>query len=355
MNLLDDPKQLQRLDPERMIDRILELPRQCEEAWNIVQGIALPIEYSRVSGVAVLGMGGSAIGGDLVRTLVIDELPLPFQVVRDYDLPAFAGENTLVIASSYSGNTEETLSAFQQAIDRGSKTMAITTGGRLVQMARSKNVPLILFSYKAQPRAALGYSFILLLGALRAAGLITDRSNEIAESVLVLRAMRDEMEPSVPESRNIAKQLARRLHERLPLIYGGGLLSEVARRWKGQMNENGKAWSFFEVLPELNHNAVVGYEYPSWLGAKVHVVFLDSERNHPRIRLRQEITKEILRQRGVSFDVVQSRGKGALAQMLSSVYVGDFVSYYLAILYGADPTPVKVISFLKSELEKVPG
>jgi len=352
MNLLDDPKEMQKLDPERMIDRIEEFPQQCEDAWNIARGVALPGDYAQANGVAVLGMGGSAIGGDLVRTLVIDDLALPFQVVRDYDLPAWVGKETLAIASSYSGNTEETLSAFQQALDRGAKTLAITAGGRLEKTARDKNLPLIHFTYKAQPRAALGYSFILLLGALQAAGLGRDRSSEVAEAITLLRSLRNEMAMTVPESQNFAKQLARRLHGRLPVIYGGGLLSEVARRWKGQVNENSKGWSFFEVLPELNHNAVVGYENPSWLNSKLHVVFLDCDRNHPRIRLRQRITKDILGQRGVSFDTVVSRGQGEVAQMLSSVYVGDFTSYYLALLYGADPTPVKVISFLKSELEK---
>lgn len=353
MNLLDDRNEMQRLDPERMIDRIMDLPQQCEDAWSIAQGIRLPTEYARVDGVVVLGMGGSAIGGDLVRTLVIDEIGVPFQVVRDYDLPAFVGPNTLVVASSYSGNTEETLSSFQQAVDRASKTLVITTGGKIEQIAVAKGLPLIHFDYKAQPRAALGYSFILLLGALCSAGLIADRSSELAEAVLALKSMRDELGPDAPESRNEAKQLARRLHERIPVIYGGGLLSEVARRWKGQINENGKAWSVFEVLPELNHNAVVGYENPSWGSSKAHVVILDSTLNHPRIRLRERITQEILRQRGISFEIVGSRGQGPLTQMLSSIYVGDFASYYLAMLYNTDPTPVKVISFLKSELEKV--
>ena len=352
MDLLDDPGEMLKMDPDRMMDRILDLPRQCADAWAIAKAVQLPVEYARVDGVVVLGMGGSAIGGDLARTLVIDELAVPLQLVRDYNLPAFVGPNTLVVASSYSGNTEETLSAFQQALDRGCKGLVITAGGSLEQIAKSRSLPLIHFAYNAQPRAALGYSFVLLLGALTVAGLIKDRSSELAEAVLVLEGMRDELGPASPESRNEAKKLARRLHERLPVVYGGGLLSEVARRWKGQINENSKAWSFFEVLPELNHNAVVGYENPSSLASKVHVLFLDSDLNHPRIRLRQKITQDILSQRGVSFETVQSRGRSALAQMLSSIYFGDFASYYLAMLYRSDPTPVKVISFLKGELDK---
>ncbi|MCL5266182.1 MAG: bifunctional phosphoglucose/phosphomannose isomerase [Chloroflexi bacterium] len=348
---LDAPDQLRQIDREGMIDRIAELPRQCLDAWNIAQKVTLPADYSVVDGVVVLGMGGSAIGGDLVRTLIADELKVPMQVVRDYDLPAFVGPNTLVVASSYSGSTEETITAFNGAIARKSKVLAITTGGKIKDMAQRMSFPLVVFDYKAQPRAALGFSFVLLLGVLQKLGLVSEVRG-LDEAVQVMERSRARMEPAQPAASNPAKQMAQRIHGRLPIVYGGGLLSEVARRWKGQMNENSKAWSYFEVMPELNHNAVVGYEFPKDLASKLVVIFLDSNLIHPRTRLRYRITQDILTKRGVSFEVVEAEGTSPLAQMMSSIYVGDYVSYYLAILNRVDPTPVDVISYLKQELAR---
>ncbi len=350
MNPLDNSDELRKIDRDGMIDRIAELPAQCADAWKIAQGLRLPDEYSLVDGVVVLGMGGSAIGGDLARTLVADEIKVPMQVCREYDLPAYVGRNTLVIASSYSGNTEETLSATDQAINRQAKFVAITAGGKLKDIAQQRGLPLVSFSYQAQPRAALGYSFILLLGVLQKSGLIGDKSSDLQEAIGLLQSVRDEVGPAVPAAGNAAKKLADTMHGRLPIVYGAGLLAEVARRWKGQFNENSKAWAFFEVLPELNHNAVVGYEFPKDLADKILVLFLDSPLLHPRVRLRYAITQEILRRRGVSFEVIEGRGRSPLAQMLTSIYIGDYASFYLSTLYKTDPTPVEVISYLKQRL-----
>lgn len=349
---LDTPEKFRQIDTEGMIDRIAELPKQCIDAWRLRESIALPADYSIVDSIVVLGMGGSAIGGDLARTLAADELQVPMQVVRDYDLPAFAGKNTLVIASSYSGNTEETISAFNEAISRKCKALAITTGGKIKEIAEREGLPVLVFDYKAQPRAALGYSFILLLGVLEKLRLIGDKNVDLEEAVHLMEDLRQRVEPQSPKAVNPAKQLAAKIYGRLPVIYGGGILAEVARRWKGQMNENGKGWSFFEVMPELNHNAVVGYEFPKDLAAKIVVVFLDSDAIHPRVRLRYKITQDILAKRGVPFEVVEGQGSSPLAQVMYGIYFGDYVSYYLAVLYAVDPSPVPVIDYLKQELAR---
>jgi len=350
---LDNVQEMRRHDPEGMLDRIAELPDQLRDSWRGVANLALPSGYAEVDNVVVLGMGGSAIGGDLVRTLVQDETNVPIEVVRDYDPPAFVGPRTLAIASSYSGNTEETLTAYAAARSRGAKVAVVTTGGQLLAQAQADGLPVVQFSYKSQPRAALGHSLVPLLGILKAARLIGDKGEQIEEAARVLEGQRGRLNEQAPAARNPAKQLAVDLHGRLPVVYGGGLTAEVARRWKGQFNENSKAWASYDVFSELNHNTVVGYEFPTNLPDMIRVILLASDYMHPRVKARFRVTQEILRQRGITFHVVEAEGKSALAQMMSSVYVGDYASYYLAQLNSTDPNPVRVIDFFKSELAKV--
>lgn len=348
---LDDPNIYPQIDPQGMRDRIAEAGRQLEEARRLAASFPHPgPDYSQAKTVLVLGMGGSAIGGDLVRTLAEDQSLVPLLVSREYRLPAWVGPGTLVIASSYSGNTEETLSATQEALDRGAKLIAITTGGKLAQIAEQRGLPLLQFQYAAQPRAALGFSFGLLLSTLARLGYLEESRLGVDEAIAVARSLPSALGPEVPTDTNPAKQLALRLHGRLPVIYGAGILSEVARRWKGQFNENSKAWSFFEQLPELNHNAVVGYENPSDLASRLHVLLLSSSTYHPRVAARVRITSQILQQRGVAHEVVEARGNSPMAQMMDVILTGDYASYYLALLYATDPTPVKTIDFLKEQL-----
>jgi glucose/mannose-6-phosphate isomerase len=350
---LDDLNLSKKLDPEGMLARIAELPQQCRDAWANVQTFDLPADYARVNSIVVAGMGGSAIGGDLVRCLAEPECPVPIAVSRDYTLPSFVGPATLVIASSYSGHTEETLSAFAQARERGAKLLAITTGGELARQAREWGAPLLTFSYRSQPRAALGHSFTLLLGVVGKLGFIADQSADLEEAIAVMEALQGEIRETVPTTQNPAKQLARKIYGHLPFVYGAGALSEVAHRWKTQFNENSKAWGVFDLLPELNHNTVVGYEFPADLAEKVVVVMLTSPLDHPRTRVRFRVTGEILARRGVAWEMIEARGRSPLAHMLSTIHFGDYVSYYLAMLYGVDPTPVAIIAYLKERLAQV--
>ncbi|MBI2863387.1 MAG: bifunctional phosphoglucose/phosphomannose isomerase [Chloroflexi bacterium] len=349
---LDGQSVYQQIDREDMIGRIRELPQQCRDAWQNVMAFQMPPEYADANEVIVLGMGGSAIGGDLLRTYVASECEVPVVVWRDYEAPGFLDGNSLVIASSYSGNTEETLSAFAQAVDLGAQVVAITTGGSLKEKAERSGVPLLLFDYKAQPRAALGHSLIPLIGVTQKLGFIADKSSEVEEAAQVLAELGKTLDLDVPTADNPAKQLAHKLFGRLPVVYGAGFLSEVARRWKGQFNENSKGWAAFDVLPELNHNAVVGYRFPLAIAKAALVIMLTSPSLHPRVLKRYRITEEIMKRAGVEYTSVESKGSGTLARMLSSVYIGDFVSYYLAVLNQVDPTPVEIISFLKAELAK---
>lgn len=329
-----------------------EMPQLCQQAWQMAMKFDLPRDYSKVNKAVVLGMGGSAIGGDLVASLAESEAKLPIFVYRGYDLPAFVDAQTLVIASSYSGMTEETLTAFEQALRTEAKKLAITTGGKLKSMAEEKKVPVFSFDYKAQPRAALAFSFLPILGCLQRLGFVSDKSVGVGETVEVLRDLAKEIKEDVPLSRNPAKQLAQKLYGHLLVVYGAGILSEVARRWKTQLNENSKAWAFYEVFPELNHNAVVGYQFPPELASKIMVVLLRSTSLQRRIQLRYKVTCQLLDRAKVGYQIVDGDGTSRLSHMMSLVLFGDYVSCYLAILYKIDPSPVKAIDYLKEQLAK---
>lgn len=350
---LDAPQSFPAFDPQGMLHYIAELPQQCEDAWKQIQSLALPDSYRRVSQIVILGMGGSAIGGDLLRSLLLEECPIPIIVHRDYGVPAFVDEHTLVVACSYSGNTEETLSGFDEALRRGAKLLSIATGGELAQRTCAHGLPLYLYHYQTQPRAALGYALMSLLGIAQCLELVSDKSADVVEAIAVMRQWQEEIRETVPLVRNAAKSLAYKLYGRMPVVYGAEHLSEVARRWKGQFNENAKTWAFFDVMPELCHNSVVGYPAPSGLPQRVHVIMLTSPLNHPRVQMRFDIVRDLLQRDGFSCDVVKARGHSKLAQVLSTVHFGDYVAFYLAMLYGVNPWSIGNIEFVKSRLREV--
>ena len=346
---LDSLETYPKLDPSGMGEHIRNLPRHCHDGYALGLALPLPPQYSDVTRVVILGMGGSAISGDLLRTIAGLEGRIVV-VHRDYGLPPLLDEHTLIIASSYSGETEETVSSFLQALETPSRKLALTTGGELGRIAQENGVPLIRIGLDAPPRATLGYSLFTLLGLFQSLGLISDKSKGVAETEQVLEELSGELYRPSPIPQNMAKRLAMRLFDHLPVIYGAGILSDVARRWKTQLNENSKSHSFYEVFPELNHNSVVGYRFPKWASQGAFVVMLSSTSLHERILARYKITGELLNQSGIGYEMVTSRGENPLAQMMSLVLLGDYVSYYLAMLYEVDPSPVSAIDYLKGRL-----
>jgi glucose/mannose-6-phosphate isomerase len=228
----------------------------------------------------------------------------------------------------------------------------MTTGGRLEELAEDAKVPVFVIDYVAQPRAAVGYGFMSLIAFLQKLNLLEDKTAEVEAMIQDLEKLLGELKETIPTSSNRAKQLAAKLHGKISVIYGAGILSEVAHRWKTQINENGKAWAFYETFPELNHNAVVGYQFPQELASKMYVVMLRSSSLHHRILIRYQVTSELLKQSGISHETIDSQCKGELSQMMNLIYLGDWVSYYLAILYEIDPTPVKAIDYLKKRLSQ---
>jgi glucose/mannose-6-phosphate isomerase len=335
-----------------MLEASAALPAQVRDAWGRTRSLTLTEAHRGAKAVAVLGMGGSAIGGDLVRGIWSDRLRVPLEVVRGYDLPAWVDQDTLVVASSYSGATEETMSAFGQAIERRSPVAILTTGGTFLDVARRANLPHVSFPGGGQPRAAVGYSVTLLAGLLERAGMLSIDDAEIGRAVATADAAVAAAAPELPTSANAAKQLAWALLDRIPVIEAGGFLGPVARRWKTQLNENGKTLAIWEELPEATHNAVVGYPQPDDIRDHQHVVFLESEGDHPRNATRARLSRELLSANGIGHQVVSVVGPDRFARALDAIVMGDFVSVYLAALYGIDPTPVDAISELKEALAR---
>ena len=351
LDILDSPEERRRLDPGGMLRSIAGLPDQCREAWDAAQALQLPPEYSDPYRVVIAGMGGSAIAGDLWRVLIQRETPIPIHNVRQYDLPPFVDERTLVIASSFSGDTEETVSAFHQALPIDCPKIVITTGGQLLTTARANGVPTFKYQFQGEPRAALGWSLMPLLAIAEKANLSEGIEGEVEEAIAVLSRLRTEIGESVPSSENFAKQVATSLYDKLPVVYGAGPLIEVAHRWKTQLNESSKVWAFHEELPEIHHNAIIGYSLPKSVARDTTVVFLHSDDLvHLRVQLRYDFTRDLLARSNVESLTVKARGVGALAQVMSLVFFGDYVSGYLALLYSVDPTPTTVIDELKAWL-----
>ena len=349
---LDDARIFKQYDPQGMLAHVGKMPWQCRQAWQMALDYNLPADYAGVDKVIILGMGGSSIGGNLVGSLISGESRVPVIVNRDHNLPAFVDARTLVIASSYSGNTEEVLSAFDNALKTDCKKLVITTGGKLKAAAEKKDIPVFSFSYKSQPRAALSFSLLPLLCFLQKLGFIGDKAADVAETEQVLQGISHKMNEQVPSQSNPAKQLAQDLHGKLPVIYGAGYLAGVARRWKTQFNENSKAWAFHEVFPELNHNAVVGYQFPVELADRIKVVMLRSPLLPQRIQRYYQVAGELLEQAKVGYKVLDGEGSSSLSQMMSLIMFGDYVSCYLAVLNKVDPSPVEAIDYLKRKLSK---
>lgn len=349
--ILDEPERFQKLDPSDFLSYINELPEQLKAAWKLGQEYPLP-EVDQVSRVVLAGMGGSAIGGDLLASYAMPVAKVPIFVWRNYDLPGFVSDSrTLVIASSHSGNTEETLSAFDRALERGATVLAVTTGGTLAEAATNAGTPVWRFEHDGQPRSAVGFSFGLLLSALTRAGFIEFDPKDIDETMLAMHDQMEEIGAKIPVAGNLAKRMAGQFMDRWPTIIGSEFLAPVARRWRTQIAEIPKAVAQFEELPEADHNMIEGVQHPESLFGPTMVVFLRSTLNHPRNLKRLEATRNTLMVEGFNTDILEAQGQSRLAHQWTSLHLGDYVAYYLAMAYGTDPTPVPIMQDLKQRLK----
>jgi len=347
---LDDLTYFKKLDTLNMLGEIDGLPDQLQRAWDLGQTQPLP-QLDDIRAIVISGVGGSAIGADLVAGSVSSSLRVPLIVHRDYGLPAFArGKHTLVICSSHSGNTEETLDSFDSALKNECSIVVICTGGELAKRAGEKNIPVWRFSHNGQPRAAVGFSFGLLLSLLTRLSFIPDPSADVAEAISAMKKLQEQLRADVPAATNPAKRYAGQLVGRWVTVMGAGILAPVARRWKGQMNEVAKAGANFEFLPEANHNTLAGTINPSdLLNTQTMTLFLNSPSDHPRNKLRSIFTRQAYMVEGMNTDAIDARGESALAHVWTLIIFGDYMSYYLAMAYGVDPTPIEaLVNFKKS-------
>jgi glucose/mannose-6-phosphate isomerase len=348
---LDDLERFKQLDTLNMLGEIDNLPDQLGHAYELGMKHSLP-DWKDIRQVVIAGMGGSAIGADLLSAYCSSLAPIPVLVHRDYGLPLCArAAETLVICSSHSGNTEETLDAFEAGRTAGCRMMVVSTGGELAKRAQENGIPVWTFEHKGQPRAAVGFSFGLLLAMFERLGFIPKQREALDGTVAAMKRSQSSLRAEIPAVKNPAKRYAGQLMGRWVTIVGSGVLSVVARRWKGQMNEVAKAGANFEFLPEADHNTLAGTENPEeTLNAHTMTLFLRAPSDHPRNRLRSDLTRKAFMLQGMNTDYVDARGNTPLAHIWTTILFGDYMAYYLAMGYGVDPTPIKALVDFKQAM-----
>jgi glucose/mannose-6-phosphate isomerase len=324
------------------------LPRWCELAWWQGKAFSLSQDWERSNKVVIAGMGGSAIAGDLVADLASLQATIPIWVVRDFQFPFALDEHSLVIVCSYSGNTTETLSLFHQAIKAGARVMAVTGGGLLAEEVERHRVPRLNIPVRGEPRSAVGYTLLLLLGSLHCLGVVETGEDDVRAATEALGQQVVQLSEEVPTRDNPAKQLAVELRGKLIQIYGGGIFSGMARRWKTQLNENAKVWAFFETIPELLHNSIEAYRSLPDISERTMVLLLQPNPGADQLGDRCRVVAQLLQQSGISYRVLEGGGGRPLEQLLGMLLLGDYVSYYLALLNGVDPSATPAIAWSKT-------
>ncbi|MEK7818178.1 MAG: bifunctional phosphoglucose/phosphomannose isomerase [Bacteroidota bacterium] len=342
--------QTSKLDPQGMKKLLEEFPKQVAEAIKIGNDAKIKLNLKNINSIVLSGLGGSAIGGDLLRSYLSDDLKIPFSVSRNYFLPNFVDKNTLVIIGSYSGNTEETIASYKDAIKKGAKILAVSSGGVVTEMAKKNNHALIKIPGGLPPRAALGYSFFPLLVTFSKLKLIKNQSVALKETLAMLKNKSKEFS----SDNNATIELAKEIFGKLPIVFSSAdRIDSVNIRWRGQINENSKSLAYGHFFPELNHNEVVGWESLKGMMKNSHIIYLRDKEDHKRVALRMEITKDIIGKYADGITEVWSEGKSLLTRIFSLIHFGDWVSFYLAMLNNVDPTPVKKIDYLKQKLSEV--
>lgn len=343
-------EELFRFDEANMFDILLRTPQQLREAVLLQPELPLPDASVPLHHLVITGMGGSAVGGDLIAGLYGDLLDLPLIVNRDYRLPQFISAHSLVIACSYSGDTEETLAAVQQAADAGAPIVCIASGGKLAKKAVKNEWGLVRVPEGLPPRCALGYLFFALMRILQEYGIISVAEEDVAETIEMAERLTAEL-ADYKKTKNRAVKLAEALKGRIAVIYAADEPnSALPLRWRNQLNENAKAPAFSNLVPEMNHNEICMWNEVILNPDLYHVIFLKDEHNSPELKERLEISRDLIAACGVPVTELEPEGESRLCRTFSLVIWADFVSYYLALLNGVDPTLIKPIDHLKREI-----
>jgi glucose/mannose-6-phosphate isomerase len=333
-----------------MFSVIRDFPMQMEDALFIANNFP-PDDFNSdgISNIVVCGMGGSAVGGDLVRNLISNELSVPMVISRGYSIPGFADESTLVIISSYSGNTEETLSSYNEAVEKGCRIICVTTGGTAEEIARENGYPVLIIPKGFQPRAALAYSFIPILMILTKLNFTEDRTRDLKDTIKLLRE-KSSMYSNFNDIENLAIRVAETIKGKIPVIYSSNDLETVNMRWRTQLEENAKITAYGNFYPEMTHNEIVGWSKINTLSGRFFVIMMKDSDDNSRVRARMDISEEMLKGYANGLVSLESDAETKLQRIFELVYLGDWVSYYLAIMNETDPTPIESISYLKSKL-----
>lgn len=344
---------MQNSDKSNFFNLICDLPDQIIKAPSLLSNIPLKLKPENFKMVILTGMGGSAIIGDLLRAYLQKEVKIPFLINRGYELPNFVDNKTLVISCSYSGNTEETLKSTEDAISKKAFVIGITSGGKLIKLLIKKNKPFIEIPKDYPPRQALGLMFFPLLYWLQDVGFIKPKIGEIKETIKILENIRNKNHPQSTKSHNLTNHIAQKLYNKVPILYTASeYLDPVAVRWRNQFNENSKVLAFSNSFPELNHNEIMGWEARRDITKNFNILLLRDKSETKRNQKRILITREILQKKRIPIFEVFSEGKGLLARTFSLIYIGDWVSYYLALLYDKDPLKIGSIQKLKEALSQ---
>ena len=348
---LDDLDLFKKIDTKNMLAEIDGLPDQLQQAWDLGQTQPLP-DFKDIQNIVIPAMGNSAIAAELVTASVSSSIRLPVTLHRNYGLPAFVKDkHTLVICCSHSGNTEEVLDSFEAAIKNDCSVLVISTGGELAKRASAKNIPVWTFDYKGRPNAAVGFAFGILLALFSRLGYISDPANDVAEAIAMMKRSQQHIHAEVIAAKNPAKRYAGQLMGRWVTFVGTENLAPIARRWKAQINQLAKAGANFEIIPEANHNTLTATVNPNeTLNAHTMTLFLRAPSDHPRNRLRSDLMRESFMLEGLNTDVIDARGESLIAHLWTLVLFGDYMAYYLAMAYGADPSDENAVLNFKRSL-----
>ncbi len=359
---MDNLQTLRSVDKSNMLELCLKTSEFCQEAIMQTRRFRLPkraqvskgvqISYRKPKNIVIAGMGGSAIGGDLLHDWLLNRISIPLEVCRDYALPAYANEETLAFIISYSGETEEALCALLNAVKRKCMIVAVASGGTLISFAQRLHLPYLTVRSGLQPRVAVPYLFFPIVIIMEKMGLVKDIEGELEETIHVLETLAKENAPKMPQKSNFAKKLAWELRSTIPVVYGFRQYHAVAVRFKSELNENSKIPAKHESFPELNHNDVVGWEASEELTKRFTVVLIRVKDEPPEIRNRIEATKKLVLPKVRKTLEVHAVGESVLAKMFSVLFLGDLASIYLAILLGVDPAPVDIITAMKKEMQR---
>lgn len=354
MNKLDNLKLIKSLDKSNMLGSIEMLDKQIEQTWAEVNKLSIPSSYKKVNKVIINGMGGSAIGGHILRALYYDKLKVPVGIINSYHIPECVDHNTLYVVSSYSGDTEEPLEEINKAIKRKAKIIGITSGGKLEKIFRKKGLPCFVFNPKYnpcnEPRMGLGYSVFGQIGIFHKCGLINISDKEVGEVRNYIKQVYSRYKANVPANKNIAKQIAEQFYGKIPVLIASEFLSGNVHTFANQINENGKNFSIYHLISELNHHLMEGLRSPKSERKDLFFLFINSNLYHPRNQKRYEVTKEIVRKNKIGFIEFKPTGKTKLLQSFEVLNFGSYVSFYLAILNNVNPSPIPFVDFFKSHI-----